>query len=333
MIALAGLTDWLIQRMAATPASPVALSAFLLPAALALLLWRRRRSLRFVETATLAWVLVALLFLFASTLFSGHPDGQERIAYLSPWLSVGLIAIFWVFPSRQASWVTSSVYALFLTLGLAYLLTADRSAGSPVLLRPLMHLYLANAVVALFLFYTARQWEQFDRTRSLARSMADLAHTDPLLGIPNRRQLTAVLERRVAEAKTGAGPGVLLMFDLDRFKQVNDTYGHEAGDHVLEAVVSAVRKVLRSGDWFGRWGGDEFIVLADLADPVQANLLAQRIREAVCSELGSRFWQVTLSLGVASYQPDDSVESWIRRADHALYQAKEAGRNRVIVGR
>lgn len=332
IVSLAGLADWIMNRASAPALRPAALPAILVPLALSLLLWRKRRSLRFIEAATLTWVVATLLSMLYGILFIDSGNLVERLGSFSPWFSVCLIAIFLVFGPQRATWISVGTYLVALVMGLAYLVTIRLSGDPPVLVRPLMHLYLANAVFIGFLYYYARVREQFERTRNLARSMADLAHTDPLLGIANRRQLYSMIREEISLAEDGIKPSTLIMFDLDRFKEVNDTYGHDTGDQVLHSVAAAVTQTLRSSDRFGRWGGDEFVVLVSVTDLNMANMLAQRLREAVHQRLGDRFWRVTISLGVAPYHRGDSVETWVQRADQALYRAKEAGRNRVVMG-
>ncbi|MFZ5822974.1 MAG: diguanylate cyclase [Bacillota bacterium] len=332
LVSFAGLSDWVMRQSGDVPARAAALPAIILPLSLALLLWWKRRSLRFVEAATLTWVVATLLSLLFTILFIQTGDALERFSSFSPWFSVCLVAIFLVFGPQRATWISVGVYIVALAMGLGYLFTTRMTGEPPLLVRPLMHLYLANAAFIAFLYYYASIREQFEQTHHLARSMADLANTDPLLGIPNRRQLYSLIREEIALAEEGVKPSVLIMFDLDRFKEVNDTYGHDTGDQVLQSVVTAVKQTLRASDRFGRWGGDEFIVMVGVSDLSQANLLAQRLREAVHQRLGDRFWRVTISLGVAPYHRGDTVESWVKRADEALYGAKESGRNRVVVG-
>jgi len=323
----------LVLHPSPTGVSITAWLGTLLPAGLALLLWRRRRSIRFVESASVMWVLSMLLSILYTTLFreSGREALDQFVAF-SPWFSVSLIAVFLIFEPRRATWISSGVYLVTLAFGLAYMIISRVAGAQPMLVRPLIHLYLANAALITFLFVYGRMREQYERTQTLARSMADLANTDPLLGIPNRRQMFGMIRDQIYLAEGGVRPAILVMFDLDRFKQVNDTFGHEAGDNVLKAVTRAIQQVLRSTDRFGRWGGDEFMVLVNVGDMNQAYHAAQRLRDAVHQRLGDRFRMVTISVGVAPYHRGDTVEDWVARADQALYRAKEAGRDRVMVG-
>jgi len=120
-----------------------------------------------------------------------------------------------------------------------------------------------------------------------------------------------------------------LLFDIDHFKQFNDQHGHEAGDRVLKTLATTVESCLRAGDRFGRWGGEEFLILTGI-DPKGAELLAERLRRKVEEiDLGD-LGQVTISIGVASYHPGDNRKQLVARADQAMYQAKSEGRNRVV---
>ncbi len=160
-----------------------------------------------------------------------------------------------------------------------------------------------------------------------------LSRTDPLTGLANRRE---VLERLHAEAnRTGRSgkPFVVAMFDIDRFKDVNDQHGHEAGDEVLRFFSALLRANLRSFDVCGRWGGEEFLVL--LAEtPVDKGLEAvEKLRELVERSrvpYGGVEITITVSVGVAAHEPWAKAEQTIREADAALYAAKREGRNRVM---
>jgi diguanylate cyclase (GGDEF)-like protein len=118
---------------------------------------------------------------------------------------------------------------------------------------------------------------------------------------------------------------------VDSFKRVNDSFGHSAGDHVLAGTATAIRQQLRTTDTFGRWGGEEFLVVAPETDREQAALLAERLRAVVAQQIYPQVGNVTASFGVAIYHCEDTAESLVRRADAALYRAKLNGRNRVEI--
>ncbi|MCK9200780.1 MAG: GGDEF domain-containing protein [Gallionella sp.] len=165
------------------------------------------------------------------------------------------------------------------------------------------------------------------------REVLELAMTDSLTGIPNRRALMELAEH--ALARRGGSPMTLMMIDVDHFKRINDTYGHPVGDTVLRQVTRLLAGRLRGGDVLGRYGGEEFCVLAPDTDAEGARTLAESLREIIAfktlsSENGPV--QVTVSIGVACC-PDDKareLKDLLAEADAALYAAKEAGRNRVV---
>ena len=328
----AALFEWAVLRSSGQPPCPLLLAGAVLALLLALLLWRRRRSLRFVETVLTAAVAVGLFVFLYMGLFSAGSLSLERFARLSPWVSVALAGLLVINGTRRSFWIGTGVYLGLLALGLVRLFRAGPQPTQEALFGPLAHFYLANAVLLWLMHAWAELQRQYTRTRQIARSMASLAHTDPLLGIPNRRQMELLIEQEIRCAEEGGQPATMIMFDVDRFKQVNDIYGHEAGDAALRAVAATVRQALRATDHVGRWGGDEFIILARVSETAQAYQLAQRVGEAVHQTLSAHFPLVTISLGVAPYRPGDTVSSWVSRADAAMYQAKESGRNRVVVG-
>ena len=164
-------------------------------------------------------------------------------------------------------------------------------------------------------------------------NLVTLATTDSLTGALNRRSLLQQLDVWTTNA---ANPPCLLMLDIDHFKRVNDTYGHNAGDRVLKAFSSQIMELLRKGDVFARTGGEEFVVAIRNLSLADASALAERIRMAVaqieCQTDNGDIIRITTSIGVAIYQEGESVEQLLARADGALYRAKHGGRDQVRVG-
>lgn len=159
------------------------------------------------------------------------------------------------------------------------------------------------------------------------------AMTDALTGLYNRRYVEDVAKRRQGLFKTDPHFGLsVLLMDVDRFKQVNDTYGHNAGDNVLRVIAGIIKNAVRNVDVVGRYGGEEFIVLMHSSFDI-AKKAAERIRQNVEQtgiDTGDREISVTISIGIAEFAASDSHEQVVRRADANLYKAKNAGRNRVI---
>ena len=171
-----------------------------------------------------------------------------------------------------------------------------------------------------------------DQLRDRNIELDAMSRTDALTGLPNRRETH---ERMVAAASTGrrqGQPTSVLMIDIDHFKSINDAHGHQGGDIVLRAVAALLEAACRAEDSAGRWGGEEFVVIAPLTGSEGAAQLAERIRRDI-GEARLRPGEgppitVTVSVGVAT--GDGDVESLLAEADAALYAAKRAGRNRVI---
>lgn len=169
----------------------------------------------------------------------------------------------------------------------------------------------------------------FFRERQLER----LSNTDRLTGIYNRQKFDEVFSAWLARAGGEPGGFSVIMFDLDDFKKLNDSYGHMAGDEMLVASVEAVRGAIRSRDIFARWGGEEFMILLPGTPLDAAVSLAERLRaliEQLSFPLGG---QVTASFGVTPYCPGDSSDTIITRVDGLMYRAKTEGKNRVCTDR
>ncbi len=157
------------------------------------------------------------------------------------------------------------------------------------------------------------------------------AATDSLTGLPNQRALDDAFKRLLALAGRNLAPLSVVMLDIDRFKQINDNFGHERGDEVLAAFGVLLRAQLRAGDFPARLGGDEFLAVLPNTDRSGAMKLAEGLRRAVHGmKIGGLEHPLTVSLGVSTY-PDDSTDPdhLLRTADRALYAAKQAGRDRV----
>lgn len=177
---------------------------------------------------------------------------------------------------------------------------------------------------------SAHRYEQ-----ALRKSMAKLERaslTDQLTELPNRRLMQQRLEEAMAHMEqTGEGFS-LLLFDIDHFKQVNDRYGHEAGDYALCYLAQRLRQTVRHGDMVARWGGEEFLMLMPNADASAANQAAERLRAALSQEqiaYGDGLFQITVTIGGSTASPGQSLAELFRQADHALYLGKQMGRNQV----
>jgi two-component system cell cycle response regulator len=165
-----------------------------------------------------------------------------------------------------------------------------------------------------------------------------LATLDPMLQIYNKKFFLEYLEQKYYYSQLSQTKFSLVLFDADHFKRINDTYGHQAGDRVLQHIAATVKANLRASDIFSRYGGEEFSIVLPESDAGQARITAEKLRRVIEST-GIRHHEaginITISLGVASFRPGESTirscRELIEHADSALYQAKEMGRNRVVV--
>ncbi|HHT9111543.1 MAG TPA: GGDEF domain-containing protein, partial [Candidatus Brocadiaceae bacterium] len=180
--------------------------------------------------------------------------------------------------------------------------------------------------------YTDLEQKVAERTAQLKLALEELeklATTDKLTGAHNRRKFDEILSLEMSRARRIDQPLSMIIFDVDHFKRINDTFGHQAGDDVLKMLVGTVREKLRILDVLARWGGEEFIVLTTSTDLEGAIILAERVRAVVEEQCFSFTEHITISLGVAEYKQDDTADSFMQRADSALYRAKRNGRNKV----
>ena len=164
------------------------------------------------------------------------------------------------------------------------------------------------------------------------RELQRLATTDSLTGVWNRHHFEEALTaeiRRVARYRKQ--PLSLMLFDLDHFKEINDTHGHPVGDQVLIALTRRIQDQVRAVDVLARWGGEEFMVLLPHTRGEDAVKLAEKLRQLVAGEPFPEVGQVTSSFGVAEYRPQETSAQWLKRVDDALYAAKAGGRNRVCL--
>ena len=162
----------------------------------------------------------------------------------------------------------------------------------------------------------------------LQRALVAQTITDPLTGAYNRRHLDSQLDWHV-HAAVGDGEDALLVIDIDHFKRINDTHGHDVGDEVLRKVVTAVSTRKRRSDLLFRMGGEEFVLLLPGATLDQACQMAEELRLRLAQSDLLPGEPVTVSIGVSALRKGQSADSWIKSADGALYRAKRSGRNRV----
>jgi diguanylate cyclase (GGDEF)-like protein len=196
---------------------------------------------------------------------------------------------------------------------------------------------LVTIMVLIYLYLKDRSMRdtiELERLLSLQAMAQDLrlrAGTDPLTELPNRFRFDEALAEAIEQARRYNMGFCLVLYDVDHFKSVNDTHGHQIGDAVLLRLSRLVSHAVRTPDLVARWGGEEFVILTPGVDGVMARQTAERLRAAIQDTVFDVVGSVTRSFGVAQYVPGDSAQTVLARADGALYRAKVGGRNRVAV--
>lgn len=169
------------------------------------------------------------------------------------------------------------------------------------------------------------------RAENQRRELENLALSDPLTGLDNRRAFENAIEQALHEAAEGKQVFGLALLDLDGFKEINDAHGHEAGDAVLRELSRLISDYLRASDRLFRIGGEEFVLLLPGADVAGMHARMENLRARIESNLRCRGETVTASIGASGWQQGDTATTWLMRADAAMYRAKGKGRNRVVV--
>jgi diguanylate cyclase (GGDEF)-like protein len=169
-----------------------------------------------------------------------------------------------------------------------------------------------------------------NKQKRIEAHLKELATIDELTGVANRSKVKELLDREVDRARRYRNPLSLIYFDIDHFKQVNDTYGHKSGDEVLIEITKIIQKELRKTDILARWGGEEFLIVIPETSLQNGVVLANKLREIIEEHNFKDVSKVTCSFGVTQFTLHDDIDKFVQRADEALYAAKDGGRNRVI---
>jgi len=200
------------------------------------------------------------------------------------------------------------------------------------MLHLLCDLGLYIVVVVFVLLFEVTKTQGFIKLEQALKIINELAIRDELTGSHNRRHLIRLIENEKERTARVGNLFCLCLLDIDHFKRINDTYGHQAGDTVLREFAATVQRQIRDSDSFGRYGGEEFLLMLPETSIDEALALAERVRANIAglgfSELPEL--AVTVSIGVAEFRIDESIAQTVARADEALYQAKSGGRNRVV---
>ena len=292
----------------------------------------RRLSLAGAERLIVIVVAAAVLGRVGLTLYSDTTPTAMRALVsetAGPTLVALILVIFLATDTRPARWWSLALFGVFAALlgpRAVTLWSVDPGASVALFRQALTLLVVIGLASGL-----ASLKEQLSAERTRTSALAELAKTDPLTGALNRRGTSEVLAAQIDRAARYHGVVSVALLDLDRFKARNDHLGHAAGDDALVRIVATLGDDLRTTDTLGRWGGDELLIVAPETSSNEVHVLADRWRTRVADlGLAAGADQVTASVGVATYEPGDTVETLLMRADRAMYAAKAAGGDRVV---
>lgn len=230
------------------------------------------------------------------------------------WLFPALISTFYLYKPK-----TGAVFSITTTIIVMPIIFQQTS------LVTLATMLITLAITLSFAYIFATQMAH---QRQL---LVEQATKDPLTGAGNRRALSEKVEQLIASFKRTGSKVTLLLLDLDNFKNINDTFGHNVGDRFLVGMTKLLKSRIRASDSLFRFGGEEFIIVAENTGINSAEILAEELRISVEKTKIIAEATVTVSIGIAELVMDENNEQWIKRADNALFKAKETGKNKVYI--
>lgn len=283
--------------------------------------WPSRYFLRLMGLSVMAMIL-SMLLLYLIT-------GTSGLYQISNGLVISFFGVSVLAVRGLREWALLFLLPLTAFAGAAVYLDITLRDILPLFFDPLMMMVIGMIVMEALRRVLTSEFEA-------RQTLGEMAATDQLTGLLNRRALWPLLNHELQHAQRTGAPFSLILGDLDLFKKVNDTYGHDAGDQVLQETAKRLEGALRRQDALCRWGGEELLVLLPDTDSKGALEVAKKLRASMADSAitaGDNRIHQTISLGVASFHRGDAIDAVVSRADEALYQAKRNGRNRVEMAR
>lgn len=338
---LAGLTFWLQEEPSMSREAlwrDWIIITNLLVSLGSLIIWRiaaqinKRKANRRIQRV---FVYFVVTYVFGFGLAISLVD-QIVMSSITPFLICAtIVATFYYLPPKHSVIVFLLSFVLFRFAFLRY------ASGSQAILQS--NLVNGFVVTAMGLALSFVSWQHFRRTTLQQRTIVKqqealrkMAYHDSLTYLPNRRYLDELVKQEVALVQRQEKESCLIICDIDHFKQINDTYGHLAGDDLLREFARLLQANLPSSNSLVRLGGEEFVILAPNTSLEQCAILAERLRKLVAGhefEVDGNKVRITASFGVAGLQGTEGVRDYYSRADQALYKGKKAGRNQVVIAR
>lgn len=285
------------------------------------LIYKRRmiRGVEYITLAVLSFSHVGMVFTSVYYYMVSGLDGGLGISVI--WTPAIILIFFLILKEKLGLIFSLIVFLINLSIGLLYFPHIGHENRIQLIMFFIAYLfYVLIIFIGRYLFRMAADFESVEK----------YAYQDPLTGIANRHQIDRWFEGIEMKHVSEISPLSVVFFDLDHFKRINDTYGHRIGDIALAELSALIKSQLSKEDRFGRWGGEEFIILTNRTGD-QAMNLAEQLRKIIADYDFEHTGKQTASFGVTEYQKGETVESFINRVDKALYQSKQNGRNRVTL--
>ncbi len=252
---------------------------------------------------------------------------DQTIEYNLVW-SLIVPAVSYFILGRRAGTIISGLFALFLISFMLWIIPAIGGTRPHVdTLINLSGTYIL--MVIIIRYFEVSRAAAHDELVATNLHLLRMSATDKLTSLYNRMKLDETLALEISRAETSLKPLSVIMLDLDDFKRINDEHGHIEGDSVLIQIAYMMRSIVPNTMTIGRWGGEEFMIVASHTDVVAATNVAERLRAAIEEFLFDGKIRTTISLGVAAWTPGDTVETLVRKSDHAMYASKNRGKNVV----
>lgn len=245
-------------------------------------------------------------------------EGNQGLGTFIVWMPLIIIYTFIILKRWHGLWASIILLVLSIIPGLYYYNELGFFFRDS-----LIQLYISNAVYIVILFFSYPLFQVHVDIQAMRKQL----YLDPLTQVGNRRQIDVWLEKSIMKTDEEKDLS-LLFFDIDRFKWINDRYGHKIGDDVLIELIQVVQDEIEVDHFFGRWGGEEFIIIMD-APECEAFEIAEKLRKAIEKHNFGKVGPITASFGVTGYKVGDTVETFLGRADERLYISKDDGRNLV----
>ncbi len=279
----------------------------------------QKRHLKFFECFILFLVISYYLGTVTIEILESVGAHEERtLGHFIIWTPLMIMFVFVIMKKRKALLI--SILVLFLSMIPGVMMYGQLNA---YFVDSLIQLYVSAAVYIIIVFFTHGLFQVHAEMKVVRRQL----NLDSLTQIGNRHQIDEWMNTLIGEARE-EGSFSILFFDVDRFKCVNDRFGHKTGDDVLKEMVRIVQDEMRKEEFFGRWGGEEFIIFLQTPER-KAYQVAERLRQVIEQHDFGEVGQVTVSFGVTGFLQGDTAETILVRVDEMLYASKENGRNRV----